>query len=599
MAEKFCKNMEIDLLNAPANVHFGTCLPGGDSSFRVIFKERKTFVDKSLFIAEVIDTSYRVNLILRPRRFGKSLNLSMLKTFFDLGNHESNRILFQDLLIAKHRPELFGPNGRFGRHPVVFLDLKGLKAGTWNDMIDNIRILLADVYTQFEYLMHSPKLNQPQKEIFRRIWMLDETVKTTQLQNSLKKLTEYLTRHHGEPCVVLVDEYDTPLESAHQKKYFEDARDFFGAMFSALLKGNDENIYKAVLVGVLRVAKSDFLSGLNNLMVYTFKNRRFSDKFGFSSQEVGLLLEKHQPGLDVMTVKAWYNGYQSAEGLEVFNPCSVIGLCSEGDIQNFWVDTGSTTTITPLLKSRGSSFRELVSGLLGDKIGQVPTGITLKINDSLRYDSLQSNIEDEDVWTLLYFAGYLAVRNDGKYYIPNMEVSFEWLSWVLPNVHVPKSFQSIIKILLCGDIPEFARLLPEIIISSFSYYDVGGPIPGSISEAFYHAFVLGLLFSGRDSGYDIESNREAGTGRFDLVLRPQRHLPPDALGIIIEFKVASESEEVGVAATRGLGQIRDKNYRVRCSDLENICEIGIGFKGKLCSVVGERLKKIAGSWHPV
>ncbi|KAJ3097140.1 hypothetical protein HK100_005419, partial [Physocladia obscura] len=345
----------------------------------------------------------------------------MLKSFFELENRESNRILFQDLLITKHRSELFGSNQAFGRYPVVSLDLKELKAGTWSDMLDKIRIVLARTYTQFKYLGDSPALDDFEKARFRRIWASDETVKTSELKSSLQQLTEFLTRHHGQPCVVLVDEYDAPLESAHHNKYFNDARNFFGPMFSALLKGNDANVYKAVLVGVLRVAKSDFLSGLNNLMVYTFNDLEFSDKFGFSNQEVGLLLEKHQPDLDPRTVKSWYNGYQSADGLELFNPWSVICLCSEGDIRNYWVDTGSTTTITPLLASRGPNFKNLVSGLVGDKIGQVPTGITLKINDSLRYDSLLSNVEDEDVWTLLYFAGYLAIRNDGKYYIPNME----------------------------------------------------------------------------------------------------------------------------------------------------------------------------------
>ncbi|KAJ3069353.1 hypothetical protein HDU99_002960 [Rhizoclosmatium hyalinum] len=516
----------------PVNIRFGLKPTVGDSSFPVISQERRTFVDKSLLIAEVIDNASAVSLILRPRRFGKSLNLSILKTFFDLEESGLNRVYFQDLLIERHRPDLFGLNGHFGRYPVVYLDLKDIRARTWSHMLNQIRGLIARTYTKFYYLLDSSALDDCEKKYFDRICEKDKTLNMAELNMCLQRLTEYLTRHHGQPCVVLVDEYDTPLQSAHPEGFYADASLFFHSMFSMLLKGNGVNIYKAVLVGITHTAKSDLLS---DSMIFTFKDYAFFDKFGFTSQEVDMLLKVHQPKMDIQAVKSWYCGYASAYDLALFNPWSII-------------------------------------------ISQNPIGIHLRVNDNLRYNLSLPKPEDEDIWTLLYFAGYLAMLKDGTFYIPNMEISIEWLDWVLPSVNPRYSFQNIVEHLICGDILEFTRFLAEVVESSFSFIDGGG----STTQAFYNTFVLGITVLGRDTGYDIDSNDDEG--RFGVLLRPQQHLPLDSLGIILEFKYARETEDVDVVARQALELIREKKDAKRFVDLENVCEVGIGLKGKMCSV---------------
>ncbi|KAJ3286281.1 hypothetical protein HDU79_006593 [Rhizoclosmatium sp. JEL0117] len=561
----------------PVNIRSGLRPTVGDSSFPVISQERRTFVDKSLLIAEVIDNASVVSLILRPRRFGKSLNLSMLKTLFDLEESGLNRVYFQDLLIERHQPDLFGLNGHFGRYPVVNLDLKDIRARTWSHMLNQIRGLLARTYTKFYYLLESSALDDCEKKYFDRICDKDKTLNMAELNMCLKQLTEYLTRHHGQPCVVLVDEYDTPLQSAHPEGFYDDASLFFHSLFSMLLKGNGINIYKAVLVGITHAAKSDLLS---DSMIYTFKDYTFSDKFGFTSQEVDMLLKVHQPKMDIQAVKSWYCGYESAYDMALFNPWSIMCLCSSfgGIIQNYWVESGSTARIIPLIASRGHHFKESLSMLLGHRISPNPIGIHLRVNDNLRYNLSLPKPEDEDIWTLLYFAGYLAMLKDGTFYIPNMEISIEWLGWVLPSVNPRYSFQSILEYLICGDILEFARLLSEVFESNFSFFDGDG----SSVVSFYNTFVLGIMVLGRDAGYDIKSNDE--DGRFGILLRPQLHLPLDSLGIILEFKNARETEDVDVAARQALELIREKKDAKRFVDLENVCEVGIGLKGKMCSV---------------
>ncbi|KAJ3223312.1 hypothetical protein HDU81_009243 [Chytriomyces hyalinus] len=365
-----------------ANVRFGRQLPVGRSSFNAVMKENCTFVDKSMLIVEVIESGTRVILIIRPRRFGKSMNLSMLKAFFEiLVNHQgvaepdANRNLFQGLLIEQNEPDLFEADGPFGRHPVISLDLKvrlfcvgwltfrdslvssclatkGITEKTWEKMFSAFRTLLAETYGQFKYLLESPHLDDDEKALFRRIISNDESVDKADLTASLQRLSEFLTRHHGRKCVILVDEYDTLLECAGCEGFLKSASKFFGSMLSELLKGNDKNVFKAVLVGIRHTPNSDFRDRLNNLKVYTFNDHEFSDKFGFTSQEVDLLLKKRRRGLDVTAVKSWYNGYQSANGLEVYNPWSILCTCSDGMIQNYWVETGGTDRIQELLESR-------------------------------------------------------------------------------------------------------------------------------------------------------------------------------------------------------------------------------------------------------
>ncbi|KAJ3214852.1 hypothetical protein HDU81_001560, partial [Chytriomyces hyalinus] len=264
----------------------------------------------------------------------------------------------------------------------------GITAKTWAAMLGHIRVLLAAAYNSFEYLMKSDALNDIEKTLFHRIQSNDESVGEAELQVSLKS-----------KCA-----YPAPPEESDVRpgQFFVAARDFFGGLFSALLKGNDDNLFKAVLVGVLRVSKSDFLSGLNNIGVYTFTEPEFSDKFGFTEKEVDLLLQTHQSNTDPKEVKAGVvQRISNKKGVALYNPWSIMSMCENGELKNYWVETGNTRTIKALLASRGGTFRGLVDDLLGDKIcGQDSHGISLAINDSLRYESLSSDASDDDVWTL-------------------------------------------------------------------------------------------------------------------------------------------------------------------------------------------------------
>ncbi|KAI9331589.1 hypothetical protein BDR26DRAFT_1010893 [Obelidium mucronatum] len=520
------------------SVRLGSNLPGGYSSFADVITDGCSYVDKSLFIAEVLTTRFKVNLILRPRRFGKSLNLSMLSSFFDI-------------------------TGSFGRHPVITLDLKQLRSAlTWDEMVDSIRNLLSKTYSHFHCLLQSTCLKPHEKELFNRIMSNDETVRKAQLQDSLMMLSAYLTSYYKKSCVVLIDEYDVPLESACQNGFFKEARAFFGGLFSALLKGNDANIFKAVLVGVLRVSESDFLSGLNNLM-----------------------------GDNI--IATWYNGYQSND-VFLYNPWSVICLCAEGTIRNYWNDSGGTATIKTLLKSRTPAFKENALMLMSWN----PTYIT--INDSLRYDDLDQTANDTDVWTLLYYAGYLGLNNDGMFRIPNMEVYSEWVAWLLPKIGEQAVMSSLVESLLGGNVQGFSINLPKTIMESFSYFDVGGSNSGKKAEAFYHAFCLGLFITARDRKYEVKSNHEGGTGRYNIKMMPTTQIST-SVGVIIEFKVVGENEDLQDVAFTGLKQVCEKEYRADCpQELKTLCEYGISFKGKNCYVVGERREKdLEGMWRKI
>ncbi|KAI9336709.1 hypothetical protein BDR26DRAFT_1008716 [Obelidium mucronatum] len=480
-----------------------------DSSFETVRRDKRSFVDKSLFIAEVVSARARVSLILRPRRFGKSLNLSMLKSFFDVSGKEENRKLFEGLRIEREHPRLFEETrqGAFGCHPVIALDLKDIKALRWEDMLSRMRNLISRTYSRFGYLVDSDSLLDHEKALFRRIKSNDKTVNQSILESSLRNLSAFLTQHHKTSCVILIDEFDTPLQSAYQNGFFEEANNFYNLLFSALLKGNDENVFKAVLVGILRVSKPDLL---NNLKVYSFQANRYTDKFGFTAAEVHTLLSQYQEMFVAETmVSKWYNGYQSND-VPLFNPFSIINLCARGIIRNYWADSGGTAAIQTLFQSRTLAFKKTVLILMTLK------PVRIDINESLRYHDCNHIKDDSDVWTLLYYAGYLSVNHDGSFRIPNMDVYSDWISWLLPNLHNKLVIHSLAESFLKGDVQDLSCNLSNTFANSFSYFDVIGAIfdSGAHVEAFWCAFCLGLFIWARDCKLNhVKWNHDVEFGR--------------------------------------------------------------------------------------
>ncbi|CAG8836791.1 7201_t:CDS:2, partial [Gigaspora margarita] len=440
-----------------ARVVFGATVAIGKDNFESIMGDRLTFVDKSMLIKEFIESSDFISLILRSRRFGKSTNLSMLNRFFKVP-HEMTTLL---------------------------------------------RVMIGGIYDKYNYIINS--LSPYQQKRFQRILDSYLTYPVSELKIALQELSIYLRQHYKKKCIVLIDEYDSPMECAYNKGYYGVANDFFKGMFSSLLKSNDENIAKAMLVGVLRIAKSGFLSGLNNLMVYPLHQESrfhlYADKFGFTPDKVELLLPMRED-LKTNDVQKWYDGYISGENVHLYNPWSIVCFLSRGTLNTYWVDTGSTQTLKKCLWKASTSFKETVEKLLkGEYIASI------EIQDDLQYLYLDQ-YQDSAIWTLLYYAGYLTMNSEKHLVIPNIEIRLEWHKWVInvPFFTRGQTVTSMLDNLLLGNLDLFRKEFECIVIDALSFYDVGGSQSGQNAENVYHAFCLGMFVIARDRGYIVHSN---------------------------------------------------------------------------------------------
>ncbi|RHZ77896.1 hypothetical protein Glove_169g62 [Diversispora epigaea] len=454
-----------------ARVVFGAGVIVGDDNFQNIISSRLTFVDKSMLIKEFIESSDFVSLVLRPRRFGKSTNLSMLEHFFKISysqeENDISRKLFEKLKISTENEIM---RKHFAQYPVIHISLKDLNARTWNEMIEYLRIFVSKVYNEHYYLIDN--LRPHEQTTYQQI--LKKTCDVSELEFSLKTLSMYLRRHYNKKCIVLVDEYDSPMERAYNEGYYKEANYFLKDMFSSLLKSNSENVAKAMLVGILRITKSGFLSGLKNLMVYPLHQESrfhlYADKFGFTSDEVELLFSQYKY-LQINDVQKWYDGYISGGSIHLYNPWSIICLISCGKLSAYWTDTGSTQKLEKYLWKASSSFKESVEKLLkGESITNV------KIQDDLQFSHLDEN-RDLAIWTLLYYAGYLTINSENHLFIPNDEVRSEWHRWVVnvPFFTKEQTIESMLDCLLGGNLDSFKKFKKEfkqVIVDTLSFYDV-------------------------------------------------------------------------------------------------------------------------------
>ncbi|CAG8474948.1 11714_t:CDS:2 [Cetraspora pellucida] len=531
-----------------ARVVFGATVAIGKDNFESIMGDRLTFVDKSMLIKEFIESSDFISLILRPRRFGKSTNLSMLNRFFKVPRSHEEEIICRQL----------------------FEKLK----------------ISAEIEIMQKHFAH---LSPYQQKRFQRILDSYLTYPVSELKIALQELSIYLRQHYKKKCIVLIDEYDSPMECAYNKGYYGVANDFFKGMFSSLLKSNDENIAKAMLVGVLRIAKSGFLSGLNNLMVYPLHQESrfhlYADKFGFTPDEVELLLPMRKD-LKTNDVQKWYDGYISGENVHLYNPWSIVCFLSRGTLNTYWVDTGSTQTLKKCLWKASTSFKETVEKLLkGEYIASI------EIQDDLQYLYLDQ-YQDSAIWTLLYYAGYLTMNSEKHLVIPNIEIRLEWHKWVInvPFFTRGQTVTSMLDNLLLGNLDLFRKEFEYIVIDALSFYDVGESQSGKNAENVYHAFCLGMFVVARDRGYIVHSNREAGMGRYDVKIVPKSGV--GEMAIIIEFKIVHDNKSLNNVAHEGLCQIEKKQYRAGLQDeVKRLLEIGIAFEGKKACVVGHLLHR--------
>ncbi|SHH39266.1 AAA family ATPase [Tepidibacter thalassicus] len=547
----------------------------GISDFKKLISENYYYVDKSLFIKEIIDDGSEVILIPRPRRFGKTLNMSMLKYFFEKSD-ENNRYLFENLKINDYK-EIMDMQGKY---PVIYITFKDIKYSNWEDCNIGIKSVISDVYEKHKYLLNSDFLDERQRKYFNDV--LNKDVNTVELSESLKTLSKYLTNYYKQKTVVLIDEYDVPIQSGYLNNYYGKVIEFMRIFLSAVLKDN-EYLQKGVLTGILRVAKESIFSGLNNLKVCTILKNHYSDKFGFLEGEVEEMLKYYNIESEMDEVRKWYNGYIFGKNV-IYNPWSILNYVDnyEKGYRPYWVNTSSNDLVKIILTKSGEFIKKDLEDLIKGK------DIVKTINEDIVMKDIDKS--SENVWSFLLFSGYLKVVNEefkrGKTYcnlkIPNLEVAYLYeeiiMSWFNESINNEK-FNIMLKSLVNGDIEVFEEIFSEYLIKSASYFDI------EESESFYHAFVLGILVALNEE-YEVKSNRESGYGRYDIMIIPK---DKSKIGIIIEFKKVNKrrKENLEIAVQNAIEQIKNKNYRQDLLDrgVKNIIELGIAFEGKDVLVV--------------
>ncbi len=552
-------------------------LPIGVSDFAEIIKEGYYLIDKSFLIKEIINDASKIILLPRPRRFGKTLNMSMLKYFFERQPDGSNHCeLFQELAIWRE------PDCRnyCGQYPVIFLTFKDVKMTNYAETLRKIKKLISELFQQHQFLVAENTLNSYEKNFFEKI--MDMTAEKGDYEDSLRKLSEYLTRFYQKRAIIIIDEYDTPIQSAYHYRYFEELMPFIRNLFCGGLKDN-ENLEKGILTGILRVAKENIFSGLNNPNVATILDLRYSEYFGFTAEEVAVALNDYPLAVSPAEIKRWYNGYLFGETV-IYNPWSIINALYHDRSQRlkpYWVNTSSNDLIYELITRGGAELKNNLELLIqGETIEKT-------IVENIVYHQIEK--DSTNVWSLLLFSGYLKVvasyssEDEGlicHLAIPNNEVRLLYRqiikSWFSESIYNDK-YELLKKSLISNDLKTFEKILKEFVLKTFSYF-----VPtGSESEKVYHAFVLGLLISLNDQ-YEVKSNRESGYGRYDVMIIPRE--PQGKTGYLFEFKKVEpeEGEDLEKCAAVALEQIQEKQYATELKErgVSQILEIGVAFEGK-------------------
>jgi hypothetical protein len=554
-------------------------LPIGISDFAEMVSENYFYVDKTLFIKEVLDSGAKATLIPRPRRFGKTLNLSMLRYFFEK-TEEPTRDLFKGLAIEQDAECM----AHQGQYPVVFLTFKDVKEGNWESCYKKIQEILSDEFKRHKYLLDGDFLMPQEKKDFSEL--VNRTSSQVTCENSLKNLSSYLAKYHNKRPIILIDEYDSPIHAGFKHGYYDEIVGFMRGFLCAGLKDNS-NLEFSVMTGILRIAKESIFSGLNNLKVCSLFSDAYSDKFGLTEAEVQSVMKTFDLPNKMDDIRSWYNGYSTGrDGNRLYNPWSIINCVDcKGRLQPYWVNTSDNQIVKDLIRKSGKDLKEKIELLLEKKSVRERINETIVFQDIYRMASAALNF--------LLFTGYLTYENysmeDKRWYanlrIPNDEVDDFYRSVITSWFEgiIGDDYALMLKSLVGGDIKYFKKLFKNFAEESFSYFDVGK----KKSEKFYHAFVLGMLV-GLGSEYEVRSNRESGYGRYDVMVMPK---DPSKLGIVFEFKTVDhdEKETLELAAQAALKQIEDKQYEqeLRARGINQVLKLGIAFEGKEVLVLEE------------
>ena len=553
-------------------------MPVGVDNFREMVSRDYYFVDKTNFIRELLDNKNKVTLITRPRRFGKTLAMRMLQEFFDI--NAAGRDTFKGLNISRAGEKYIQHRGKY---PVIFFSLKDIATGNYQDALRDLCGKISDLYAEYGFLAESPALNEREKEYFLSVYNIadHEQYGRDKWGKSLKMLTVYLWKHYGVKTILLLDEYDAPIQHAWEDGYYEDMIRFMRQFYSEVLKGNDALEF-AVLTGVLRVAKESIFSGLNNLQVCSVLSEDYSDIFGFTGQEVARMAADLQMEDKLPEIRAWYDGY-SFGGSEIYNPWSVImyfdAKCKPAP---YWVNTSGNGIIKYMLDRLDGRGREDLQSLMDGNT------ISKQVQEGIIYEEIGSNADD--LYTMLLTTGYLKCTSSqdsllGTYMdlqIPNLEILRLFTREIAQNFTGYRGVSDITNMMdemLKGNAVLFEEDLNRILRNSVSYHDAAN------GESFYHGMMLGFCVLLKDS-HIVESNRESGYGRFDLAL-----IPTDRryYGVIMEFKRAADEGQLEEKALEALAQIEELSYiaEFQQRQIEKVWKYGIAFCGKKVCLRGQ------------
>ena len=557
-------------------------LPIGISNFKEIIEDEYYYFDKTEFIENLFEEVSKIKLFTRPRRFGKTLNMSMIKYFFDIENKDGNKKLFENLKISEN--EYFEKQGTA---PVISISFRNYDESSWGNGFEIIKNTISDLYDEFEFVKEN--LSARKKEKYDSILFNRATEATWKL--SLLDLTKYLYEYYGKKVVVLIDEYDQPIIDSYVKGYYQEAISFFKTFYGVVLKDNNY-LEMGIMTGILRVAKENIFSGLNNLRVHTILDNRFTEYFGITESEVEKALKDFNLEFELQDVQKWYNGYLFGD-IKVYNPWSIINFLNDEKLKPYWVNTSGNGLIKLYLKKLKNEIFDDFSKLLNRE------EIYKRINENMTFSNLESNYS-KNIWNLFFHSGYLTlakkIEDDGMCYlkIPNEEI-LKMFSEMFIEIYFEdyEKFLYMSNALREGNISGFEKHLKEVLLENVGIFDVNG----IYREQFYHGLMLGIILTLKNE-YEITSNNFSGKGRYDLLLKP-KNLEKRKEGIILELKVVNAMENLSEdkifeklenECDIALQQIEDKEYDsvLKNAGVENILKIGIAFFGKEVAVKFDR-----------
>ena len=570
----------------------------GYQDFAEVRTEHIFYIDKTYFIRDWWEYADKVTLITRPRRFGKTLNMSMVECFFS-NKYAGRQDLFEELFIwnARSKDKDFQYRDLQGIFPVIFLSFANIKATKYEDMKYKISEVITELYEQNRYLLEGTLLSENEKSYYNRMtWNASDAM----LSSSLRQMSNFLQRYHGREVMILLDEYDTPMQEAWLSNYWNEAVEFFRSLFNSTFKTNPY-LYRGLITGITRISKESIFSDLNNLEIVTTTSQKYATAFGFTETEVFQVLENAGLGKEKWNVRKWYDGFVFGNVSDIYNPWSIVSFISKnGSYDTYWSNTSGNGLINSLIQKGNSVTKQMVEELLQEK------SIRVQIDEQIVFNQLTDNTNA--VWSLLLATGYLKVlktemimRNNER---NNENEGDVWYTLMLTNLEVKRMFRKMvkgwfasdtelyynefIKALLNDNIKKMNTFMNKVALNTFSSFDSGNKPSEQIEpERFYHGFVLGMVVN-LSGIYKITSNRESGYGRYDVMLKP---LDKNEKAFIFEFKVLdSDENEITLEDTLANAhiQIVEKQYEAELISEgfkpEQIRKYGFAFQGKKCLI---------------